>query len=268
MKPNFEERKILKEILKLITYSRKIESGKAEFYLARAGCELGIDDMFVYLGFSYYSGTGVKKNYREALTYFRRAADSGNREAMSYIGLMHHEGKGGLKKDDKSAVKLYREAAAGNEPMALCNLGLCYKFGHGVRINLKKAFCYFLRSSRLLHVPSYVYLGEAYLNGKGTERDYGSAVNYLRKSIREDGSPYAKGYLGICYYNGRGVRRNPGKAVELYREAAGHGIGWAWYYLGLCYLDGEGVAADSDKAKESFTLAVKNGYDEAVKYLT
>ena len=42
----------------------------------------------------YYSGYGVKKNYKEAFKYFRKAAEQNLADSRYMLGLMYHQGQG------------------------------------------------------------------------------------------------------------------------------------------------------------------------------
>jgi TPR repeat protein len=45
------------------------------------------------------------------MRWFRKAADAGNAQAMSYIGMLYYNGRG-IPKNDAQAIAWYRKAAA------------------------------------------------------------------------------------------------------------------------------------------------------------
>ncbi len=72
-----------------------------------------------------------KKNYAEALKWYRKAADQGNSDAQTSLGLLYSKGLVGLP-DDPSAAYWYRRAAKKGNAVAQWNLGFLYFVGSGV----------------------------------------------------------------------------------------------------------------------------------------
>ena len=59
------------------------------------GAELGIALMQYYLGIKYYSiGQGVPQDYKEAMKWFRKAAEQGHAIAQYNLGFMYYKGRG------------------------------------------------------------------------------------------------------------------------------------------------------------------------------
>jgi len=64
------------------------------------------------LGYAYYYGNGVEKNFTKALFYFERCAVAdGDKEATFNAALMHRDGVG-TKKDMAKAFKWFNQAAS------------------------------------------------------------------------------------------------------------------------------------------------------------
>jgi tetratricopeptide (TPR) repeat protein len=82
------------------------------------------------LGLIYVNGNGVPQDYREALKWYRKAADQGNAAAQRNLGVMFGEGLG-VPQDYAEALKWFRRAAEQNDAAAQTNLGVMYDFGHG-----------------------------------------------------------------------------------------------------------------------------------------
>jgi hypothetical protein len=62
-----------------------------------------------------YNGKGVPEDKKEAVKWYRKAADQGHRSAQYYLGAMYYYGEG-VPKDDVEAYKWYSlSAAQGNE---------------------------------------------------------------------------------------------------------------------------------------------------------
>jgi uncharacterized protein len=57
----------------------------------------------------------VAKNYSEAMHFFRKAADLGDTQAMSNIGVMYDNGEG-VPKNAAEAARWYKKAADRDKP--------------------------------------------------------------------------------------------------------------------------------------------------------
>ncbi|WP_419591592.1 tetratricopeptide repeat protein, partial [Thiolapillus sp.] len=75
------------------------------------------------LGVMYAEGQGVRQDLKEAVKWYRRAAEQGYALAQYNLGLMYANGRG-VRQDFKEAVKWYQKAAEQGLPKAQVNLGL------------------------------------------------------------------------------------------------------------------------------------------------
>ena len=62
------------------------------------------------LGVMYYNGQGVPQDYKEAMKWFRMAAEQGHADAQYNLGVIYSNGKG-VPQDHKEAMKWLRMAA-------------------------------------------------------------------------------------------------------------------------------------------------------------
>jgi uncharacterized protein len=62
-------------------------------------------------------GWGVAKDYAQALSWYRKAAATGNATAMSNLGVMYENGWG-VPRNDAQAVIWYRKAVDAGDPSA------------------------------------------------------------------------------------------------------------------------------------------------------
>ena len=83
------------------------------------------------LGEDYQLGRGVPKNGREALEWYRKAADQGHPTAQVRLAMHYIEGKK-VKRNPAEALRLFRLAAAQGHPKAQFELGIAYRDGRGV----------------------------------------------------------------------------------------------------------------------------------------
>jgi TPR repeat protein len=82
----------------------------------------------------YENGIGVKKNEKEALSWYTKAATAGNSAAQFNLGVLYENGRG-TAVNFANANKWYRKAAAQNDGLAIGNLGMLYIRGDGVKVN-------------------------------------------------------------------------------------------------------------------------------------
>ena len=90
----------------------------------------------------YKNGHGVLQDDKEAVKWFRMAAEQGITEAQLNLGYMYHKGEGVLQ-DYKEAVKWYRMAAEQGDADAQFNLGKMYRNGEGVVQDFKRAHMWY-----------------------------------------------------------------------------------------------------------------------------
>jgi TPR repeat protein len=103
------------------------------------------------LGIYYH----IKKNYKEALKWFRISAEQGDADAQFTLGTLYDKDKN-YPQDYKEAVKWYTKAAEQGNESARSSLGVMYATGKGVPKDKKEAVKWF----RLVHKS--VSLDEGY----------------------------------------------------------------------------------------------------------
>ena len=74
---------------------------------------------------------GVPQDYKEAVKWYRLAAEQGDATAQYNLGIMYDNGQG-VPQDYKEAIKWYRLAAEQGNAKAQYNLGAMYDNGEGV----------------------------------------------------------------------------------------------------------------------------------------
>ena len=72
------------------------------------------------------------------LERLRVQAEAGEAYAQYELGCRYYEGRG-IKRDYEEALKWYRLAAAQGHNSGLCDVGFCYRNGHGVEQDFYKA---------------------------------------------------------------------------------------------------------------------------------
>jgi TPR repeat protein len=136
-----------------------------------------------HLGTLLGDGKGVRKNFKEALLWLRKAFRGGNSCAAHNIAITYRESG-----DLKAAFKWFRRAAEAGDGDALIQLGIHYYWGKGVRRNPRAAVRCFRAATKVK-------------NSSGMGRDD------------------AFFFLGIAYYEGRGVQASIPKAEKSFKRA-------------------------------------------------
>jgi TPR repeat protein len=161
-------------------------------------------------------------NHAADLPLFRQAAEAGNTEAMTTLGLKFLHGQGVAAQED-SAIKWLREAAERDDPRGMTELA------------------------------------NAYLRRQGVDRnsDY-HAKNWYEKAAAL-GYAEAIRNLGNLYREGRGVTANAETALVLYEMAARAGFVDAMVDAGFLYDEGMGVPASEKIAMCWYSAAAEAG---------
>lgn len=97
------------------------------------------------------------------------------------------------------------------------------------------------------------------------EKAYEEAIKWFKLGI-EKGNAACIGYLGIAYFNGLGVQKDLEEAVKMYEVAASKDYPPAMVNLGLSYLNGMGVEQDTQKAMGWFSKANNFGFPTSMYY--
>lgn len=121
----------------------------------------------------------AKGNFEKAIA--GNIDDSG----FSYgeLGHLYFFGNG-IAQDYKKAVALYLEGAKRGSSGSALNLSFIYTSGnHGEPADYKKALEYALLSARGGNAKGHFHVYLAYLNGRGTPRDYGLAAQHCLNAI-------------------------------------------------------------------------------------
>ncbi|WP_029446168.1 T9SS type A sorting domain-containing protein [Cellulophaga baltica] len=115
-------------------------------------------------------------------------------------------------KEFKNDYKLLKICAESGDSEASYLIGLMYKEGLGVNLNIKKAKEWFEKSEKLGNSKAAFSLGYLYLKGiGGVNQDYSKALRFFEESDYS----MSKHWLAKCYYHGYGVSINKTKALEL-----------------------------------------------------
>ncbi len=140
----------------------------------------------------YLRGDGVPQNYGKAAALFRRAAVGGrNSQAQHALAVMLERGIGG-KKDLREALRWYRKAAENGYAPALLNLGFIYVKGVSVPQNFKKARDYFERAAASNLAEAQYNLGLLYQHGLGVKKNVPMAFKWFSLAVANQNAAAGK----------------------------------------------------------------------------
>ena len=215
----------------------------------------------VFLGVMYSRGRGVGHDDTEAVRWYRRSADQNHSLGQNNLGVMYRDGRG-VARDYKEAVRWFRQSADQGNARGQANLGRMYSTGRGVRHDDAAAVSWYHRSAEQGYALGQNNLGVMYRDGRGLEKDDGTAVLWFSRAA-EQGSARGQNNLAWMYREGRGVGRDYEEAVRLFRQAADQGLALAQTNLGWMYEQGRGVSRDRVEAAHWYRLAADQGHADA-----
>ena len=213
------------------------------------------------LGVLYLNGTGVNKDYAQALSWFQKSAAAGNAMAQNTLGWMYMNGVG-VDKDYALALSWFQKSAAAKNAVAQNNLGFLYLNGVGVDKDYAQALSWFRKSAAAKNALAENNLGWMYQNGAGVDKDYAQALSWFQKSAAA-GNELAENSLGLMYLNGAGVDKDYGQALSWFQKSATAGNAMAENNLGSMYRNGFGVTQSYQVARVWYKKAADAGYAPA-----
>ena len=175
------------------------------------------------LAFMYYNGDGVRKNFAEAVKWFRKAVEhkEGEGTPERVLSYMYRDGEG-VAQNKAEAVKWMRKAAERGLVNACFELSLMYSDGEGVTQDKAEALKWMRKGAERGDSKSQNNLGVKYALGEGVPQDFAKAAKWIRKAA-DQGDEYAQNSMGGMYERGEGVPKNKTEAAKWYRKAAEQG---------------------------------------------
>ncbi|MBR0574011.1 MULTISPECIES: tetratricopeptide repeat protein [Pasteurellaceae] len=225
-----------------------------------------------------------KKQYKQAFKLFKKIAEQNDKDplgkAQYYLGKMYAKGLG-VKRNYTEAIKWYKVAATGYNYFGFpaYELGIMYRYGIGVKQDNSQAFKWFLKTSDRIGFIGGLELGSMYENGLGTEQNYGKALKIYEQAhksslIKEDKTlieqkkrslfdKIIKLNDAIDYYEKKQYK----KALKLFTESAEQGSQLAQITIADMYRKGLGTKKDFKQTEKWYKIAAKSGNKKAQKIL-
>lgn len=118
-------------------------------------------------------------------------AEQGDADAQREFGSLYEDGGYGVDKDPRQAVKWYRKAAEQGHAGGQVELGRCYEEGIGVDKDPREAVTWYRKAAEQGYSDGQKHLGDCYRAGIGVDKDPLLAVKWYRKAAEQD-HPLAK----------------------------------------------------------------------------
>lgn len=190
----------------------------------RGFAQKGDPEAQYFLGICYYFGKDIRKDFKETVKWFKRAADQGMQNAERDLGCCYRDGTG-VAVDQMEAVKWFHRAAERGDTKTMFLLAVAHYLGRGVAKNYVEAARLFRKcvDAKIRIEQAFVNLGLMYwYGGNGIEQDYIIACEWFKKAAVQ-GNTTAMYFLGDAYQEGIGIDKNIKKAKEWYQKGADSG---------------------------------------------
>ncbi|GHV37600.1 hypothetical protein FACS1894187_14750 [Synergistales bacterium] len=208
----------------------------------------------------------TRTNIGDAKKWYSKVAEQGHPTVQYNLGMMYATGSG-VSRDYNQAVEWFRKAAEQGSANAQYSLGYMYEAGNGVVRNSQEAYFWFYlaRLNGDKYAQTELNKLEITLSRSAINNiQYRADQTYEQQTTKDAETLYK---LGQKYENGDGVTKDYHQAREYYRKAADSGHAEAQRSLGLMYMNSKGVTRDNEEAYFYLYLAHLNGAPYAQKHI-
>ena len=212
-----------------------------------------------YVALSYFNAQGIEMDEDAGMHYLEIASNGEYKDAMFLLSSKLEE------KDPNKALLLLEKCASKNDAESYYKLGKWYAIGYIVSKDEKKAFAYYTKASNLGHYRAMCNLGIDYINGKGVKACTELGVYWFKKAAEGD-VVNAKFNLAYCYEFGVGTSKDINQAINYYSSAARDGHAESALRLGEIHMNEESVK-DYQNAMYWLNLAMEKGNKKAYSLL-
>lgn len=195
----------------------------------------------------------INKNYILAADSYNKAVDSGDYNALAYLGLLYYDiEKESKSKNYKKTLEYYNKAIKqNNNTLALTFLGVYYE---NIEHDYQQAILYYRLAIDNGYYIALTYLGDYY---ELIEHDNVNAVKYYLESIEKSNDFYAMNSLAVYYES----VKDYDQAKKYYLMAVEYSDSDAMYNLGNYYKE---IEHNIPKALEYYIMAHNNNDSDAL----
>ena len=201
--------------------------------------------------------TVLKSDYKTALTYWEKFADTNDAYGLYTLGRYHKEGLA-YTADIEKAMAYFHKAASLESGIAslyaMDNLASCYLS----RKDWGNAFYWLDQAYSKDFMIVCHNLGDMYYHGNGTNQSYPKAFEIFSKGSKFDA--HCKYRVAYMLRNGLGTDVDFGRSNLLLKEAADENNARALYLLGTLLYSGDNITQDYKSSINCFESALKDKY--------
>lgn len=230
----------------------------------KTNAEAGNVEAQLDLGYMYlYGVNGANIDYKQALHYYKLAADNGNAIALNNLGSLHFNGIG-TEVNYAKAIEFFKAASDLGSDDASVNLAIIYlgDTDSGKTPNTYEEVFQLLEKAKNNSISKYL-LGYSYYVGFWVEKDLKKAFDLIKEVADNDLYDEAQYVLADFYINGLATPKNYNRAVTYLASASNQGYPDAIYKLGDIYAEGVMYTRDIKKAHIQYNIAAVMGKADA-----
>jgi TPR repeat protein len=234
----------------------------------RISAEGGFGKGMYYYACCLLDGRGTPKDLTNGKLWLSKACEKNVGLAYERLGYAYGY-KGDFEENEEKsnmafseAFELFQKDAETGDAVALYHLAMCYNYGHGVSLDLKKSIELLNRAIDSGSDEACYEMALLYSIGEGVERNDKEAFIWFKKAA-DMGNVEAYYNIGYCYESGQGVTKDLKKAFEWYMKGAQKKHAYSQYKVGLCFLNGIGTEKNTDNAFVFLNIAGKKGFEDA-----
>jgi len=219
------------------------------------------DKLYYRLGQMNLTGTGTKKDPKQARMYFEKAAELGNADAMYGLGKLYLS-RDFSGRDVKKAIDYLMGAAGKDHDYAMYTLGKLFLEGKEIPKNPEYALRWLEEAVEKENPYAEYLLGKTLLQGVDLPQNIPRAVSLLERAVSRN-NPYAAYALGKALLEGTVLLQDLPRAMELLAFSADRGFSAAQYLLGKIFSNGELLPKDIPRAVRYLTSAAERDHEYA-----
>lgn len=218
------------------------------------------------LGCKLRDGDGYQKNEKQAVNFFKMAADQGYLDGIVNYAVCLMDGIG-TTQDFQKANEYFKRAMEKGDLDAKYHFARALRFGKGINRDEILSEKLMKEAADAGHAEAQNEYGRMCELGKGRSKNIQEAVKYYKMSS-DNACPLGMFNYADMFHHARYVEKNMNEAIRLYKLAADNSELKALFALSLIYQNGEGgVPVDSLKAAECAKMGVdRNSFYSLIQY--
>jgi uncharacterized protein len=193
-----------------------IKDFKKTFKYSSLACNKLLYPACFIKGVQFLLGYGVPKNIQKGYLLAYEACHTGELQGACWVVGRYYEGSFGGTKDYKKALSYFRKSCNNNEPTGCVSLGKIYSQGLGLTKNYNKALKLYNKACNDIKSDGCTNLAHLYYEGNGVKKNLNQASNYYQRGC-DDGD--FEGCIKKGNMLSKSMPLNSGKPNKYYQQA-------------------------------------------------